>query len=160
VRSAVRVATATGALVLAGALLQCIRNSDAANLLVLAAWVAGGFMAGARARRPVHQAATAGALAYLGSLVCLIWRGQGNPSSLPETPCVPVCNVLMLALLAAFGGWISAAVLPCEPSHAGLCAPLCACRECGYNLTGNVSGRCPECGTPIQTPTSETHHEA
>ncbi len=23
----------------------------------------------------------------------------------------------------------------------------CVC--CGYNLTGNVSGRCPECGTPI-----------
>ncbi len=21
------------------------------------------------------------------------------------------------------------------------------CRKCGYNLTGNVSGRCPECGT-------------
>ena len=20
------------------------------------------------------------------------------------------------------------------------------CRSCGYNLTGNVSGRCPECG--------------
>jgi hypothetical protein len=24
------------------------------------------------------------------------------------------------------------------------------CRACGYNLTGNVSGVCPECGTPIQ----------
>lgn len=22
------------------------------------------------------------------------------------------------------------------------------CLSCGYNLTGNVSGRCPECGTP------------
>lgn len=22
------------------------------------------------------------------------------------------------------------------------------CRDCGYNLTGNVSGRCPECGVP------------
>jgi hypothetical protein len=22
------------------------------------------------------------------------------------------------------------------------------CLRCGYNLTGNVSGRCPECGTP------------
>ena len=31
------------------------------------------------------------------------------------------------------------------------------CRECGYNLTGNISGRCPECGTaaaavcPVET---------
>lgn len=23
------------------------------------------------------------------------------------------------------------------------------CQKCGYNLTGNVSGRCPECGTPL-----------
>ena len=28
-----------------------------------------------------------------------------------------------------------------------LCSYLC--RQCGYNLTGNVSGRCPECGTPV-----------
>jgi hypothetical protein len=26
--------------------------------------------------------------------------------------------------------------------------PENACRTCGYNLTGNVSGICPECGTP------------
>jgi len=25
------------------------------------------------------------------------------------------------------------------------------CQKCGYNLTGNVSGVCPECGTRIQT---------
>jgi len=23
------------------------------------------------------------------------------------------------------------------------------CKNCGYNLTGNVSGKCPECGTSI-----------
>jgi uncharacterized RDD family membrane protein YckC len=26
------------------------------------------------------------------------------------------------------------------------------CRACGYDLTGNVSGRCPECGTLIESP--------
>lgn len=27
--------------------------------------------------------------------------------------------------------------------------PAGHCTKCGYNLTGNVSGRCPECGTTI-----------
>jgi hypothetical protein len=26
----------------------------------------------------------------------------------------------------------------------------CCCVSCGYDLTGNVSGICPECGTPIR----------
>lgn len=30
------------------------------------------------------------------------------------------------------------------------------CIVCGYNLTGNVSGRCPECGTP----NSDAEHDA
>ncbi len=25
------------------------------------------------------------------------------------------------------------------------------CRQCSYNLTSNVSGKCPECGTPVQS---------
>ncbi len=29
--------------------------------------------------------------------------------------------------------------------------PPGGCRECGYNLTGNESGICPECGTAIRT---------
>ena len=30
-----------------------------------------------------------------------------------------------------------------RPSRPGVC------RRCGYSLTGNVSGICPECGTPV-----------
>jgi len=26
------------------------------------------------------------------------------------------------------------------------------CRSCRYNLTGNISGICPECGSPITPP--------
>jgi hypothetical protein len=28
------------------------------------------------------------------------------------------------------------------------------CQQCGYNLTGSVSGRCPECGTEVVPPAS------
>jgi len=27
--------------------------------------------------------------------------------------------------------------------------PVHCCRHCGYDLTGNISGRCPECGTEV-----------
>lgn len=30
------------------------------------------------------------------------------------------------------------------------------CRECRYDLTGNVTGVCPECGTPIETVSNDT----
>ena len=30
--------------------------------------------------------------------------------------------------------------------------PLGHCQQCGYNLTGNVSGVCPECGTEVEKP--------
>ena len=26
----------------------------------------------------------------------------------------------------------------------------CECRVCAYNLTGNISGRCPECGEAVE----------
>ena len=30
----------------------------------------------------------------------------------------------------------------------------CRCRQCGYSLIGNTSGRCPECGAPTGGPVS------
>jgi rRNA maturation endonuclease Nob1 len=30
------------------------------------------------------------------------------------------------------------------------------CQRCNYNLTGNVSGICPECGTPIEAEESRS----
>lgn len=33
------------------------------------------------------------------------------------------------------------------------------CDQCGYNLTGNVSGVCPECGERIQFTDSHGHEE-
>ncbi len=45
----------------------------------------------------------------------------------------------IMGLLAVVRGLVR----PRPATTAGRCA------RCGYNLTGNVSGTCPECGTPI-----------
>lgn len=40
--------------------------------------------------------------------------------------------------------------------------PPTHCQNCGYDLTGNVSGRCPECGKPTPIPcgsSATTQHE-
>lgn len=34
------------------------------------------------------------------------------------------------------------------------------CCVCGYNLTGNVSGVCPECGTPVPSGTAPPARQA
>ena len=55
----------------------------------------------------------------------------------------------------ALGRWITKRCWP-DSDCIGLCL------ECGYDLTGNVSGRCPECGTliPIAGPPSSSSKKA
>jgi hypothetical protein len=60
--------------------------------------------------------------------------------------------------LAAFAlspnGWLASALALAGAFSAFLfwrdrCFPEGHCQMCGYDLTGNVSGRCPECGTAV-----------
>ena len=63
----------------------------------------------------------------------------------------PIAGFTLLAL--AFAGPFLAqyllAVVGAKASAVNLCS------RCRYNLTGNVSGICPECGTPIREPAAE-----
>jgi hypothetical protein len=53
---------------------------------------------------------------------------------------VPLWSLLLIiGAPTCFGVWRNRRRIP--PGH---------CRTCGYNLTGNVSGACPECGERIQ----------
>jgi len=56
-----------------------------------------------------------------------IWRGWISLA--------PVLGLLLLLVMSLW--WCERRPVP--PNH---------CRRCGYNLTGNETGRCPECGDP------------
>ena len=78
---------------------------------------------------PAPTLATAGGLTY--------------PSGYERWVVVPHW-LLVVVLLVPPGWWAVARVRGWRRRTAGLC------RRCGYDLTGNVSGVCPECGTPVK----------
>ena len=49
------------------------------------------------------------------------------------------CVLIRLGSLVIVKRWIRRVVLDLSPH----------CPACGYNLTGNISGVCPECGIPF-----------
>lgn len=50
-------------------------------------------------------------------------------------------------LLLPAAGWLALTLIA---RHRDRRRAASACRSCGYDLTGNVSGVCPECGTPVK----------
>ncbi len=53
---------------------------------------------------------------------------------------VPLWLPVLLAIVVAVAMWFR------HPPRGG---PAPHCARCGYNLTGNVTGRCPECGAAV-----------
>jgi hypothetical protein len=54
----------------------------------------------------------------------------------------------LVGLYLLFGGrWIVNLAIPSNRPY---------CHECGYELTGNITGLCPECGTPNLPPERTT----
>ncbi|HXK84901.1 MAG TPA: RDD family protein [Phycisphaerae bacterium] len=70
-------------------------------------------------------------------------------------PCIQVLTVLIAAYTMNKGprwgdGWAGTKVIWREHAHKRPFDPRSnVCLTCSYGLTGNVSGICPECGTPI-----------
>lgn len=93
-------------------------------------------------------------------------RGPGNFKPFdPDRPfdlnsgVVTVQGRTMGGTFISFPHWVPV-LLCCVPAIADLVVAYRRnrrgqenrCRRCDYDLTGNVSGRCPECGTPISNP--------
>lgn len=92
-----------------------------------------------RRRRPIAKAALAA-----GFLAAAGWSTDRAAAWLPDL----VRERVPRALAWGGGATLLLAVIPARrwrgPDAPSPCAP---CGRCGYDLTGNVSGVCPECGT-------------
>jgi hypothetical protein len=64
----------------------------------------------------------------------------------PRFAIAPVLVASLSYLLSVIATWMIAARI----RRLRLRVPY-SCAGCGYNLTGNVSGVCPECGTSVPT---------
>lgn len=79
----------------------------------------------------------------LGFSTTLVWPGRWDVYQLE----------VGLLLVALFFGTYPAAVTGTRRVRTKLRRLRGECTACGYNLTGNTSGLCPECGKPV-TPVS------
>jgi predicted RNA-binding Zn-ribbon protein involved in translation (DUF1610 family) len=76
------------------------------------------------------------------------WRTRGGTSDcwdctgVPFTTVVPLWSFALLFMIGA-GIWPLVALRRVRRRRKGRCS------QCGYDLTGNVSGRCPECGSTV-----------
>jgi predicted RNA-binding Zn-ribbon protein involved in translation (DUF1610 family) len=67
---------------------------------------------------------------------------HGDGISGPEARCLHIPHWILLFVVAT-----PTTVLFWRDRHRRI--PPGHCQTCGYDLTGNVSGVCPECGKPI-----------
>jgi hypothetical protein len=79
----------------------------------------------------------------------LHWRGRGSQNSM-STAVVPFWSLTLLPALLPIM-W-AATHRQCVSRQS--CAALCI--VCGYNLTANTSGVCPECGRLLHVPIADT----
>ncbi len=70
----------------------------------------------------------------------------------PLAPQVSALEAVVLYCLLQFAYYylLALLVLRFRSWQVGKHYPLGHCQKCGYNLTGNVSGKCPECGEPCK----------
>jgi predicted RNA-binding Zn-ribbon protein involved in translation (DUF1610 family) len=88
--------------------------------------------------------AIAGSLVVWDSLTIKLHHGLSTDAdAAANVPCAWFVFWVIMSMVPDMGraGRRRATKTPSDPPP--------SCHVCGYNLTGNVSGRCPECGTAV-----------
>ena len=83
-----------------------------------------------------------GSIVWVAGTFVTMWRDPSQVFMLGSAVQMAIGTVLGIAVgfYLFFGGkWITNLAIPSNRPY---------CHECGYELTGNVTGVCPECGTP------------
>jgi uncharacterized membrane protein YbjE (DUF340 family) len=92
------------------------------------------------------------ACAFVAPLVWLVGyalRWEGDPRRDIFVAVGVVAVAVPTIFLSAVAGIVAIAIVgPADVPMSKSAYPRCV--GCGYNLTGNVSGRCPECGSHIE----------
>ena len=70
-----------------------------------------------------------------------VWQSPLATITDPERASAIGLSSILTLSAAVFAHWTKAVALK---QSSGV-----YCKKCDYNLTGNVSGKCPECGTPL-----------
>jgi hypothetical protein len=93
-----------------------------------------------------QQNIAAGKRAYATDL----WRARVRPATSPNLPEPTVWIVGLPAWVFALPGFVCL-LIPARAArkHRQRLKWLRYCRGCAYDLTGNTSGSCPECGLPL-----------
>lgn len=88
-------------------------------------------------------------------LMCFaIWGEDFNRTTLPDSSLNLHTAVPLFLML--FGSYVGARVVYSKTRWRQVkVAKIPTCSSCGYNLTGNVSGVCPECGSRCKPPGGE-----
>ncbi len=142
--------------------------------ILLMPWAAGGDRAGSVFKRSVKNAywSTLLLVPAAGLWFALVWRMDRQPTA-DTLDSVYLVLGIVAALVVLGGLWLRALVVGAhryvgEPDGPAFHPREPLCEQCGYRISGlPVSGRCPECGEPVQPslpgarrhPTPFHHHE-
>lgn len=107
-----------------------------------------------RAHHVIAAGAVYAAVVVASSAACSRLLGGGNPITNGAILCTWGLLLAITPLAAFVFGAIYVGIRN-QREDAARSPGARPCWKCGYDLRGNVSGRCPECGEPVQAALGE-----